>query len=321
VSIIGFLIKPLFRNPPVPRDTDDPALKPLARVVNTVLDCGFFAIANPRFDVLVPMLESRDVELQGFAYEGAGMGLAIRDCWMPWMHYTRRFAAGPAARWQRAVYLGAGLGFARMGRDPQRFHKHLPDRFWSWCIFDGYGYLKGILGNGRQRYLEQCAEPEKLRGYARQAFDQGMGRGIWFLEHGNPEQVGSVIQRFPERRQPDLWSGVGYACAYAGGGNYQALEMLGRTAGPYAASLGVGVAASARTRHTIGNPVEHNDIACAVLCRMSSIEAARLADEAMRDLPPGSEAEPPYEIWRGRLRDALQEHFAEMATGRPDGGA
>jgi hypothetical protein len=54
---------------------------------------------------------------------------------------------------------------------------------------------------------------------------------------------------------------------------------------------------------------------------MSSIEAARLADEAMRDLPPGSEAEPPYEIWRVRLRDALKEHFAEMATGRPDGGA
>jgi hypothetical protein len=148
------------------------------------------------------MLESRDVELQGFAYEGAGMGLAIRDCWMPWMHYTRRFAAGPAARWQRAVYLGAGLGFARMGRDPQRFHKHLPDRFWSWCIFDGYGYLKGILGNGRQRYLEQCAEPEKLRGYARQAFDQGMGRGIWFLEQGNPERVGSAIQRFPSVGSP-----------------------------------------------------------------------------------------------------------------------
>ena len=313
MNIVASMVRPLFRNPPVPRDTDDPALKPLARVVITVLDCGFFAIANPRFDVLVPMLESRDTELQGFAYEGAGMGLAILDCWMPWRHHTRKFVTGPAARYKRAVYLGVGLAFARMGRDPQRFRRRLPDPFWNWCVFDGYGYLKGLLGKSRQRYLQECAEPDKLRGYARRVFDHGLGRGIWFLGQGNAEPVGSIIERFPERRRPDLWSGVGYACGYAGGGDYHALETLGKVAGQYGPNLAVGVAASARTRHELGNPVQHNEVACQVLCGLSSIEAARLADSAMRDLPPGNEEEPSYEIWRVRLRDALKEHL----DGRP----
>lgn len=308
MNIVASLVKPLFRNPPLPRDSNDPALKPLALANGTVLECGFFAIANPRFDVLVPMLESRDVELHGFAYEGAGMGLAILDCWMPWKHRTRKFVDGPGAQYKRAVYLGVGLAFARMGRDPQRFRKRFRDPFWSWCVFDGYGFLNGI--RLRQRYLEECAEPNMLRGYARRVFDHGLGRGIWFLEHGNAERVAAVIQRFPEGRRADLWSGAGYACGYAGGGEYRALAPLGTTAGQYAPNLAVGVAASARTRHAIGNPVEHNDVACRVLCGLNSVEAARLAEEAMRDLPPGSEEEPSYEIWRLRLQEALVPHLA-----------
>lgn len=305
MNIVASLVKPLFRNPPLPKDSDDPLLKPLALANGTVLECGFFAISNPRFEVLVPMLDSRHIELHGFAYEGAGMGLAILDCWLPWKMRTRKFVNGPGSRYKRAVYLGVGLAFARMGRDPQRFRRRFHDPFWSWCIFDGYGFLKGI--RFRQRYLEECAEQDKFRGYARRVFDHGLGRGLWFIERGNAERVASVIRHFPADRHADLWSGVGYACGYAGGGDEQALETLGKTAGQYGSSLAVGVAASARTRHAIGNPVEHNDVACRILCGLSSIEAARLAEEAMSDLPAGTEEEPSYEIWRRRLREALQD--------------
>jgi hypothetical protein len=253
------------------------------------------------------MLEARPFELRGFAYEGAGMGLAIVDFWMPWRQRTRKFITGPGARYKRAVHLGVGLAFARMDRDPQRFRRRLPDPFYSWCVFDGYGFLRGI--RLPQRYLDECADPDKLRGYARRVFDHGLGRGMWFLKRGNSEAVASVIQRFPEGRRADLWSGAGYACGYAGGGDYQALETLRKAAGQYLPNLAVGVAASAWTRHEIGNPVAHNDAACQALCGMSSVEAATLADEAMRDLPSGTEEEPSYEIWRQRLRQALQEHL------------
>lgn len=306
MKLVAALVKPFFANPPVPRDTDDPALIPISRVVYTVLDCGFYAIAHPRFDELVPMIEARDPELHGFAYEGAGMGLAILDFWMPWNRRVKKFATGPAVRYKRAVYLGVGLGYARMGRNPQRIRNRLPDPFWSWAVFDGYGYLTSLLARTQKRYLEECAEPDQLSGYARRAFDQGMGRAVWFIKQG---AVGPVIERFPARRRPDLWSGVGYACAYAGGGNREALETIGTAAGQYLPDLAVGVAASARTRHAIGNPVQHNEIACQVLCQMSSVEAARIAETAMLDLPAGSDEEPSYEVWRQRLRASLVEHL------------
>jgi hypothetical protein len=312
VKIVATLTKSLFQNPPIPKDSNDPMLKPLAKANGTVLECAYFAIANPKFDVLVPMLDSREVELHGFAYEGAGLGLAILDCWLPWKMRTRDFVNGPGAQYVRAVYLGVGLAFARMGRDPQRFRRRFRDPFWSWCVFDGYGFMKGI--RLRQQYLEKCADPDNFRGYARRAFDQGLGRGLWFIERGKAERVAAVIDRFPENRRPDLWSGVGYACGYAGGGDRNALETLGKGAGGFRSSLAVGVAASARTRHLIGNLVEHNDIACEVLCGMSSVEAAKVAEEAMLDLPPGSDDEPAYEIWRRRLRDRLEAHPAPPLT-------
>lgn len=311
MNILGRLIKPLLSNPPIQQNSDDPAVKRLAYVVSTVLDCCRFAMFNSDFETLVPMLDAHDLEMRGFAYEGAGMGLACLDAWLPWKRRTRKFVSGPGALYMHAVYLGAGLAFARLGRNPQRFQKHLPDPFVRWAVFDGFGYLKGFAF--RQRYIEGCADP-KLRGYASRVFDQGLGRSIWFSEHGTVERIASVIRPFPERRHADLWSGVGYACAYAGGADDQTLEALGQATGQHRFSLAVGVVASAQTRHQIGNPVDHNDAACRALCGLTSSEAARMADEAMRDLPSGSDEEPAFEIWRRRIHEHLEGDSAHSKS-------
>lgn len=303
MNILGTLIKPLLSNPPIQQDSDDPAVQRLSKVVTTVLDCCRFALFNNDFETLVPMLNAHEIEMRGFAYEGAGMGLACLDAWLPWKRRTRKFVTGPGALYMHAVYLGVGLAFARMGRNPQRFQKRLPDPFVRWAVFDGYGYLKGFAF--RQRFVEERAEP-KFRGYASRVFDQGLGRSIWFSEHGTVERIASVIQSFPEGRRPDLWSGVGYGCTYAGGVDDLTLEALHEAAGQYRFSLAVGAVAAAQTRHQIGNPVAHNDAACRALCGLTSGEAARMADEAMRDLPSGSDEEPAFEIWRRRIQEHLE---------------
>lgn len=316
VNIVGRLMKPLIVPRP-PEMGDDPAAKRLSQVVTTVLGCCHLALFTSRFDSLVPVLDTYDKELRGFAYEGAGMGLASLDCWLPWKHRTRDFVLGPAARYMHAVYLGAGLAHARMGRNPERFHNHLPDPFCSWAVFDGYGFLKGFAH--RAEYVEDCKEPTELHGYARRVFDQGVGRSIWFSHRADVEKIAATVNGFREGRRADLWSGVGYACGYAGGGDALTLEMLGKTAGEHRSSVALGVVAAAHMRHVVGNAVEHNDAACQAVCGLSSLEAARLADatrDEMRSGDPGSGGggsgdgrsaeEPDYEIWRRRI----QERFA-----------
>ncbi|MBV9020078.1 MAG: DUF1702 family protein, partial [Ktedonobacteraceae bacterium] len=45
---------------------------------------GYHAtLEDSRFEVLVPRLEAVEAELRGFAYEGAGMGLAALDILAP----------------------------------------------------------------------------------------------------------------------------------------------------------------------------------------------------------------------------------------------
>jgi hypothetical protein len=68
------------------------------------------------------------------------------------------------------------------------------------------------------------------------------------------------------------------------------------------------VVIAAKARQQVGNPASHNDIACEVLCGLSSKEAAHLADLALQNLPTDG-VEPAYEIWRQRI----EEQFAERA--------
>src|ERR1039457_1019400 len=92
--------------------------------------------------------------------------------------------------------------------------------------------------------------PKKFRGGVagspRRAFDQGLGRSLWFVEGADASRIAAAISSFPKARQPDLWSGVGLACAYAGGRDQAHLELLRETAGPYVAQVAQGAAFAAK---------------------------------------------------------------------------
>jgi hypothetical protein len=180
----------------------------------------------------------------------------------------------------------------------------------KWLALDGYGFHEGYFD--WPRYIENQLLPDRLSGYACRGFDQGLGRCLWFVKGADVARIVATIAAFPPARRPDLWSGVGLACSYAGGVERQVIEALAHAAGPYHPQLAQGVVFAAGTRQKAGNPVPHTELACRVVCGISLAEAAHRFDVTGQDLPTDG-TEPAFEIWRQRIQAqfACKEEFVQ----------
>lgn len=267
-------------------------------VVQALLEGYHATLEDSRFETLVSRLDAIEPELQGFAYEGAGMGLAALDCLAPWKNRVQTFVEGPGAPHIYPIYVGVGLALARLRRGPERFLTRL-DPVLGWVAVDGYGFHEGFFA--RRRSIEKREVPRHLSIYARRLFDQGLGRSIWFSNGGLVERVAATIAPFEPARHADLWSGVGLASAYAGGAERVDLETLRIIARPYRFQLARGAAVAAKGRQQASNPAPHTELACQIFCGLSSEMAAHIIDVTRENLPTDG-GEPAYEIWRQRVQ-------------------
>jgi hypothetical protein len=308
MSLLGTLMRPVFEvtptDVPILASGGGPTAERLSRVVFTVTECCELTLLTRRTDTLTAKLDAYPEELRGFAYEGAGVGLAALDYLLPRKRRVRRFVDGPAADYIYAVYLGAGMGLARLRRNPEPFRRRLDDPVLGWVVLDGYGFHEGFFAY--RRHVQERAEPRHLSGYGLRAFDHGLGRGIWFATGADVKLVHAIIDGFPEHRRGDLWAGVGLACGYTGGVGAEEVEAVRSLAGEHRPRLAEGVVVAARNRHQVGNPADQVETACHVICGMTSAEAAAVATAALAELPT-DDIEPAYEIWRQRIRAQFTE--------------
>lgn len=254
---------------------------------------------------LVSRLNEVNSDMRGFAFEGAAMSLALLDMLTPWKKDRwLSFVREGAGAHVYMVHVGVGWALARFrwpgGTVPPA---RLRDPLLRWLALDGYGFHEGYFH--WPRFVTDRVRPNKLAGYALRAFDQGLGRSIWFVEGADVERIQMTIGRFPAQRWGDLWSGVGLACAYAGGGDQTEIHFLREAAAPFRSHLAQGAAFAAKTRQRAGNMAAHTQTACEVLCGTTAEAAAAMTDVALLDLP-GDGAVPAYENWRQRI----QAHFA-----------
>ena len=305
MTAIGKLLRPFFGVTQEEATSFSPgdvqAAQRLETVVSTVTKGCQLTLQHSRFDALVPRLNAFDAEIRGFAYEGAGTGLAALDCFLPWKNRTKDFLDGPGAPYIYAVHIGAGLALARLRRKPEPFLKRL-DPVVGWIAIDGYGFHEGFFK--RQRYIDQREVPAHLSAYGRRVFDHGLGRAIWFLAGGNIDQVADKIGSFPLTRHADLWGGIGLACGYTGGVDRAAIETLQIASGPYKLHMAVGCAIAANARRRAGSPAPYAELACEVLCGTSSVQASEIVERAFRNLPKGG-SDPAYEQWRQQIATQL----------------
>ncbi len=266
------------------------------------------ALEEPRAERLAPRLEATEADYRGFTYEGAAMSLTLLDVLLPGRpRRLRAYLAGAGGAHVYMVHVGAGWAMARLPFGMGRLFRRL-DPLLRWLALDGYGFHQGYFHwpkavAGRQEV------PRRVRGYARRAFDQGLGRSLWFVDGAGVRRIPRTIASFPASRQADLWSGVGLACTYAGGVDSASIATLREAGSAFAAELAQGAAFAAKTRQRADNLAPHVEIACEMLCGCSASEAAELTDLTLLDLPPDGER-PAYEVWRARVRDRLAEAAA-----------
>lgn len=248
--------------------------------------------------------ETVAAEYRGFAFEGAAMALSLLDYLRFRRRCFREFLAGPGEPHTYMLHVGVGWAIARLPWVRRRLDGALNslDPLLRWLAVDGYGFHEGYFHSNQA--IRQQAIPRAVTGYTQHAFDQGLGRSLWLVEGMDPERVSTTIAAFPGFRQADLWAGAGLASAYAGGSDWASLSRLRELSGYQAPACAQGAAFAAEARRRAGNPVEHCDLACQSICGMSAEQAAAIARNEMRQLPPDGVI-PAYEIWRRRVQQRL----------------
>ena len=177
----------------------------------------------------------------------------------------------------------------------------LLDPIHSWLAFDGLGFHDTyfhhtrILAGWRRRGS----------GYALRAYDQGVGRALWFVAAGSATRAAGLVSGFRASRQSDLWSGLGLAMAYAGPLKAGEIESVCQRAGVHEPSFAQGVAFACEARVLASCVPSHTDVAARAVSGADARILAQLARDTRAGLPGADGDLPQYELWRQAMAAAL----------------
>lgn len=246
---------------------------------------------------------------RGFAYEGATMACAIRDAMGPRGHRTSDLLRGGGRPHIFLNYIGIGFAMAKLPRPLWKKlvpDLHEPDLYpaMSWLCVDGYGFDRAYFDTGTWVEGQRLDTPYDWDGapsYWQRAFDQGVGRALWFIHGGHVGHVSAAVRAFAEDRRADLWSGAGLAATFAGGSTAAGLAALRAEAGDFAGHLAQGAVFAAKARHHAGYVPEHSSAAVHAFTGHTVEAVARLADDCAAAGPQDGIG-PAYEVWRRSVR-------------------
>lgn len=269
--------------------------------IGSVFIGGFNAALTA--DDLAPVLqhvESISLADRGFAAEGATMGAAVADALPFGRSLLPQCVAAFSADFTYLAHVGAGWALARIPWRRKRILAPL-DPIHGWLAVDGLGFHdtyfhhRDIVAGWRR----------KKSGYASEAYDQGIGRALWFVSGGSVTGAVRLISSFAVERRRDLWSGLGLAMAYAGptadDDVIDALEAAGGNVAHFA--QGVAFACEARVRG--GLTPDHTKTVAQNVWNRTPSEVAVLVREFRRDLPQSETNPPRYQIWRAKVAHAF----------------
>jgi hypothetical protein len=258
------------------------------------------ALSAKTAQALIKMNDTLDPLFRGFAHEGSAMALTLLDVLSIGGHRCEaQINTNP--QYRHLMYVGVGWAWARLKKRPAAPAKWA-DPLLGWLSYDGFGFHEGYFHP--QNAFEKQQRVTFVSPQATRAFDQGLGRSLWFVKGMDPQLIRDAIARMHVSRHGDLWSGVALAAAYAGSVEKTELEALRNHASAFRREVAQGAAFAAKARVS-GNCVpEHTELACQVLCGVGAQEAAEVTDLAQQELNFGVAATP-YLDWEKRIGEYL----------------
>lgn len=223
-------------------------------IVNTFKAAREVAEREGLSAMLSEHLAQADDYFRSVAFEGAAMGLALRD-----VAVWREFLADEGAN--HAVQVHIGLGWALAERQqPIPEDGDWPDRD---SVLDGYGYYHGLFR--RRLSIRTQGIPDGLTDAQLPAFDRGLGRSIWYISKGDVELLKRMTDAFTESRQPNLWRGIGIAVAFVGGCDEGLLRQIACASSAYRPQLLQGATRALRSRTLAGTQTDEAEAVIVVL--------------------------------------------------------
>jgi hypothetical protein len=258
----------------------------LERVIETFIEGYNLSVAESDMTSLAKRLNSSfSPAFVGFAYEGAGLYFALADLFIPRAESRLAIFTRSVARpFDFITMVGAGFAVARTPFGLRRLtaYQRTLDPMTAWCVADGYGFHQGFFH--WQRFIEGGEQPPtSLDLQSRHLFDAGVGRAMWWVFGADPTSIASAISKVDPARQPEMWTGIGTALAYAGGGPPAALSQLPSLAGEYRFDLLSGIPFAAHMRDKGRNPAEWTDEVCATLLGLTVPQTSKLIFDELSD--------------------------------------
>jgi hypothetical protein len=229
------------------------------------------SIDEEDMDLLEEELKTTENEFRSIAYEAAAMQLATKDISINQsFDHWRLFIKGPGVKHLTQAHIGLGWAMAQQQFPVFPFIETL-EPLMQCRVIDGYGYYEGIFR--KRRSIGGLQIPLALENKFLHAYDQGIGRSIWYMSKGSCEKIIEMVTTFPSSRQKDLWRGIGTACAYVGGFDENLLRQLSLSSLSYHIQLSIGATLVSRSRSEAGSHSSYIDMACRVWCNCTGVEA------------------------------------------------
>lgn len=230
----------------------------MRQIQSAFLAAKEFALIANQSEQLSDFLSAKSGDFSSVSFEGAAMGLAIRSynktkTLSEWNWFIEKYSAVHTSQ----IYVGLGWAIAELGIDPTPIVSDLNSAS-RYRVMDGIGYYHGILR--RRAAVERQLIPDIVPTSLLPAYDQGLGRSLWYNSGGEIERVLQKIALFPKDRTPAFWRGLGVAITYVGGTPDKQIEAIRGASKSNLAHLKYGALMALLSRKKAGTSCEDSSV-------------------------------------------------------------
>ncbi len=212
---------------------------------------------SPESQDIDSLLSGSFGEFTSVAYEAAASKFAvidIKNCnfsFPLWSSFLEKYGTLHSSQ----IHVGLGWALCETQSFNTSFLDTL-DSIWRWRVLDGYGYYSGLFL--RRESIRKQTTPSFITGDDFHAFNQGLGRSLWYLSQGEPDRLVRALNLFDAARKEDLWRGVGLAATYVGSVENKQLDELKKEAESFFVQFKCGALLAIAGRQKAEQPTENS---------------------------------------------------------------